>query len=345
MNKEFPHSTDQIPLIVPFTCTPFGRNDVVRPTVVHNLTLPYIDYVAALGDSITAGFGAKGTNILNMFTEYRGVSWSIGGDASISGNVLTLANLIKLYNPNVRGFSTGTGGATSANANYNQAVSGAVASDLVNQAMALYNRMRTVNDFATSYKLITIFIGGNDLCAACNDYNTYSTANYIFHIKNVLGYIKQNFNNVIVNLVPAIDVTELSQLTSGLCSLLHAFECSCGTGSQATQDAIKRLQKEYVIAAQQIASAPEWTTDSFAVILQPFMARTFVPKVNGNPDMSFFAMDCFHLSEKGHQAAAVAYWNNIWEKFGKKLDFWEGPREQIDCPTSKDFIWTSKNSN
>jgi phospholipase B1 len=43
-----------------------------------------------------------------MFTEYRGVSWSIGGDDSLN-NVLTIPNLIRKYNPALYGFSTGTG--------------------------------------------------------------------------------------------------------------------------------------------------------------------------------------------------------------------------------------------
>jgi len=60
--------------------------------------------------------------------------------------------------------------------------------------------------------------------------------------------------------------------------------------------------------------------------------------------MSFFAMDCFHFSEKGHQASVVPLFNNIFEKIGKKLDWWEGPRERFDCPTPKDFISTSRNS-
>ena len=48
-----------------------------------------------------------------MLTEYRGVSWSIGGDSSLSGSVLTLPNLIRMYNSNLFGYSTGTGGVTS----------------------------------------------------------------------------------------------------------------------------------------------------------------------------------------------------------------------------------------
>lgn len=32
---------------------------------------------------------------------------------------------------------------------------------------------------------------------------------------------------------------------------------------------------------------------------------------NGKPDLSFFAADCFHFSEKGHAEMAMALWNNM----------------------------------
>lgn len=32
---------------------------------------------------------------------------------------------------------------------------------------------------------------------------------------------------------------------------------------------------------------------------------------DGKPDLSYFAVDCFHLSEKGHAEMAMALWNNM----------------------------------
>ena len=45
----------------------------------------------ALGDSITAGFGLEG--FTGLYNEYRGRSWSIGGD----DGQLTLPNIIKYF--------------------------------------------------------------------------------------------------------------------------------------------------------------------------------------------------------------------------------------------------------
>lgn len=111
------------PLIY-FDCETFGPTPG-GPSSVHALRPGDIDVVMAMGDSITAGFGALSNNIFQIFTEYRGVSWSIGGDENVS-SVLTVPNAFKRYNPNVVGFSVGTGKANTANAALDQAVSGAI---------------------------------------------------------------------------------------------------------------------------------------------------------------------------------------------------------------------------
>ena len=55
----------------------------------------------ALGDSISAGFGMEGKR--GGLHEYRGKSWSIGGDA----NATTLPNFLRQFSPNVSGYSLG----------------------------------------------------------------------------------------------------------------------------------------------------------------------------------------------------------------------------------------------
>ena len=69
-----------------------------NPLGIHDLHINNIDIIIALGDSITAGFGIRG--LLGFFNEYRGRSWSIGGDI----DQLTLPNIIKYYNPYIKGF-------------------------------------------------------------------------------------------------------------------------------------------------------------------------------------------------------------------------------------------------
>jgi phospholipase B1 len=85
------------------------RND--GPQSVHDLRMDDIKVVGALGDSITAGFGIMGfdTTIdpiiaaLNSYNEYRGLSYSIGGDE----DAFTIPNYVKHYQSNVTGYSVG----------------------------------------------------------------------------------------------------------------------------------------------------------------------------------------------------------------------------------------------
>jgi len=43
-----------------------------------------------MGDSLTAAFGAKATSLLDLFNDWRGVSFSIGGDED-ADRVLTVS--------------------------------------------------------------------------------------------------------------------------------------------------------------------------------------------------------------------------------------------------------------
>lgn len=81
--------------------------------------------------------------------------------------------------------------------------------------------------------------------------------------------------------------------------------------------------------------------EDFAVVLQPFLHNYFVPRVGvsgredfkntfftnikensiyqhlflppqmGESDISFFSVDCFHISDRAHSEMAVALWNNM----------------------------------
>ena len=84
------------------SCPPIKNH--ATPTSVHRLTPKDISIVAALGDSATSGFGARSSSLVNLFADFRGIAWSIGGDASLE-KVLTLPNILKKYNPLVKGYS------------------------------------------------------------------------------------------------------------------------------------------------------------------------------------------------------------------------------------------------
>ena len=99
-NNELSHDIE--PTGTDFPCKPL--HDTTKTTSVHRLKPNDINVVAALGDSVTAGFGAKSSNLLTLYREFRGVSWSIGGDKTLD-QVTTLPNILKKYNSRIKGFS------------------------------------------------------------------------------------------------------------------------------------------------------------------------------------------------------------------------------------------------
>lgn len=96
-----------------FFCDPNGPGKRSRsiPISVHELRPGDIDIIAAMGDSLTAGNGALATNVLQVFIENKGVSWSIGGQSKWQ-KYLTLPNIIKVFNPNLYGYSLSDGYST-----------------------------------------------------------------------------------------------------------------------------------------------------------------------------------------------------------------------------------------
>lgn len=331
--------------LVYFNCSTYGPSPV-PPTNVNQLRPGDIGIVAALGDSITAGFGAGASSIFSVFTEYRGLSWSIGGDDSVS-SVLTVPNALRQYNPAVKGFSFGTGKEDSSNSQLDIAVSGAVASDMPGQAQALIDKIKanSTYDFENSWKLVTLFIGGNDLCKYCRDTEGYSPQNYFNNIQSALDILQAGLPKTLVNLVPVVDVTRLASVSSGLCFLLHPFECPCGTGSDSEQQQVREAQAAYVQQTQNLAALEKYQNDDdFAVVIQPFLVDTQVPlNSDGQPDGSYFAPDCFHFSEKAHAAAAVGLWNNMFEPVSEKKTAWVVD-EPFECPPPDSYIITNANT-
>ena len=80
-------------------CQKFTREGEAKS--VWSLKPSQVDIVMATGDSITAAFGANGRK--GGLHEYRGISWSIGGDS----NATTLPNYLRHYSQDIKGFSVG----------------------------------------------------------------------------------------------------------------------------------------------------------------------------------------------------------------------------------------------
>lgn len=139
---------------------------IIQNLYIHKcFVLGDIDIIAALGDSLTAASGATSKNWADLLMENRGLSWSIGGQWDWR-NVTTLPNILKAFNPNLIGYSRKDAYPFHEDTQYNMAEIGAVSADIPHMAKALVKRMKLDKriDFKNTWKMVTISIGGNDIC-------------------------------------------------------------------------------------------------------------------------------------------------------------------------------------
>ncbi|XP_032353162.1 phospholipase B1, membrane-associated isoform X2 [Camelus ferus] len=352
-----PHTKVEVTEGAEVRCPDKDPSDTI-PTSVHRLKLADIKVIGALGDSLTAGNGAgsKPGNVLDVLTQYRGLSWSAGGDQNLS-SVITLPNILREFNPSLKGFSVGTGKESSPRAFLNQAVAGARAEDLPVQARRLVDLMKnnTNVNFQEDWKIITLFIGGNDLCDFCDDTVHYSPENFVANIGKALDILHAEVPRAFVNLVKVLEIINLRELYQdknvscprlilrNLCPCVLKFDDN-STELAALIEANKKYQER---THELVESGQYDTREDFTVVVQPFFEKVDMPKTpEGLPDSSFFAPDCFHFSSKAHAHAASALWNSMLEPVGQKARQYNFESKiNITCP---DEVWpylsTYKNS-
>lgn len=334
--------------VPPFHCDPLAKS-ATNPTSVHALRPGDIKVIGAMGDSLTAGTGISARWILEELIENRGLTWSGGGQGTYKDH-LTVPNILKHYEPQLVGYATGNGDENSKNAQFNVAVAGSVSGDLTAQARELVERMRNDPrvDIENDWKLVTILSGNNDLCDYCKD-SRYTAEAYKSNVIAALDILHAELPRTLVNLVEPLNMEIVIELNKGiLCSALHFFLCECAAfpDNDEKEKEVIRIADEYQRLTDEIALSGRYDTrEDFTVVCQPFFNQTYVPySGNGEPDLSYFAPDCFHLSEKGQEAAASALWNNMVEPVHFKRTEWT-PGELIECPTEeKPYIYTNKNS-
>ncbi|XP_033633251.1 phospholipase B1, membrane-associated-like [Asterias rubens] len=330
-----------------FDCSITSSNDV--PSSVHKLRPGDVAVIGAFGDSITAGNGALACTLLEVFIEYRGTSWSIGGDGTFD-TALTLPNILRLYNPDLIGYSLGVGNVSSNTSYLNCAVPKSRSSAMPGQAEDLVKRIYAdpTIDVANDWKVITLFIGGNDVCEFCKDRPNYTKEKYIERITKALDHLHDKLPRTLVNVVGLINVTQLTKQSEFICGLAHAIICSCIKNLDYNETLeVEQLTRDYQEVLRDLANSGRYdTTDDFTVVYQPFMENTQFPAdENGDFDKSFMSPDCFHLSAKGHAFAAKELWNNMLQPVGHKSMEWDPFSKSLSCPTENmPYFATNKNS-
>jgi len=168
----------------------------------------------------------------------------------------------------------------------------------------------------------------------CNDIPANNAANYKTNVIAALEIIQKNIPRVFVNLVANLDITKLYDFTTGLCSVLHTYECPC-PANKGTRDTVKTYVKTYQTTSYEIAA--NFTArklNDFAVVVQPFLIdspiynRTFLS-----------AADCFHPSGLAHGVLSTALWNAMITPIAQKPTSWD-PASTPACATANTIFYT-----
>ncbi|XP_071485810.1 phospholipase B1, membrane-associated-like [Diadema antillarum] len=331
-----------------FSCPPSTSPTI--PTSVHLLRPGDIKVVAAMGDSLTAGYAAKASTFQLVYWEYPGVSASIGGNKNLE-EVITLPNIFRKYNSDIYGFSTGRSRVYThpSNKKFNVAKSGAVARDVQKQARELITMMKADNsvNFEKDWKFITLFIGGNDLCSGCISSYENTAEEFVQDVESAIQTIHDEVPRTFLNVLTVPLVSTLSELRGPYtCNIMTGLSCSCILGGPEAEKLLYLKTKEYQdLLRTTIQSGKYDDKEDFAAVYQPFFENSVPPlSPDGSVDRSYFAPDCFHFSQKGHSAQAIVNWNSLFQPVGSKSPAYS-PGETLDCPsTDFPFMYTNVNS-
>ncbi|KAI5724804.1 hypothetical protein M8J77_007346 [Diaphorina citri] len=336
----------------PFPCDLSQARSPLPPNNVNQLRPGDIDIVGAIGDSITAGNGIVATNPSQVNTENRGLSWSVGGQEDWR-TYLTVPNILKMFNPNLFGYSLSDSYSTHRNAQFNVAEIGAMSKDLVSMAKEVSKRIKNDprTDLKNHWKLITIMMGSNDFCSdLCYSEVDKALERHREDLVTALSILQRELPRTLVNLVIQ---PNLHVLTSGQypiqCNLLHLFLCPCLFASKykSLQDDYEQLMRSWQVVEMEVSKMPQFRTKDFAVVPQMFTMDIKLPtlKSSRQVDMNHMAPDCFHLSQRSHSLAANALWNNMLEPTHNKSTNWTPAYQLIRCPSeSSPYLFTWDNS-
>ncbi|KAH1011986.1 hypothetical protein HUJ04_001245 [Dendroctonus ponderosae] len=324
-----------------------------RPQSAHQLRPGDIDVVGAIGDSLTAGFGVEVDSLLALLHEARGSSFSIGGAGTWQTH-LTLPNILKQFNPYLYGYSLNAI-TTDSKSKFNVAEGGAISNNMPFMARVLVDRIKRDKhvDLENDWKMISIFIGHNDLCSdACYKRDFQKVlANHEADIVETLRTFRNHLPRTVINLIPPIHLKILLDMTDkpASCIVPHIISCPCliGLPHRHLVPQMMRLMDQWQALDLQIANYPEFDSDQFTIIAHKFTLNFTLPRLeNGGMDYGYTAADCFHASQRGHAKAANDLWNSLLEPYGQKTTNGGPEFARFLCPSpERPYMFTQRNSN
>jgi hypothetical protein len=333
-----------------FTC-PALTPSVSPPIDVRHIRPTDVKAFLAMGDSITAAFAAKDLFKLDGIREFRGISWSIGGDDGaytvpnffqrVSGfphshahgsslGVQIPLEAVKIKGHAVRSWDPRVD-------QLNGAVSLAKVQDLDVQMDYLVAEAKKIQglDFERDWKVLTILIGANNLCISCEQGRKDATPEFFeAKYRAILERVRREIPKVFVNAVPMFNISGVraQQQSSSYCKLINPIsdnECPCMGRSDSDRLAMDEHNALYTQVIRNVSAdyAARNLTD-FAVVMQPCFVDLPVLALE-----YLSGVDCFHPSHIAHAAMSIGLWNNMLQQEGEKDTTLDPATVKFLCPS------------
>ncbi|KAI9316722.1 hypothetical protein BX666DRAFT_189947 [Dichotomocladium elegans] len=341
------------------------------PSSVHDLRPDDIEIVAAIGDSISAGVAEVNIDTeyltLESFKEHRGLAFSMGGDAG----ALTFPNLIQHYKSGVPLIGPSVGVRQLATCpetifcmsgiqrpeldRLNAAIPAATTLGLEQQAQYLIDRIGKNTEHNNKWKVITVFLGMNDMAVSCKP--GFSFLDAARRMSQGLDKLLQNIDHVLIAVVGPLHIENALGVTDKEPGYrkhfqnssidIQQFECACcHTPVEKVLPPVRSVTKSIVSISidgymQALRGVVESHRNNHPAATSTV---TFVPLnmdiANVSPRI-LSNVDGYHPNVLGHQFLAKAYWNQLFLPYEKRLDSMEYDANlQVHCPSDSDRFQT-----
>ncbi|KAI8146915.1 hypothetical protein BJV82DRAFT_596998 [Fennellomyces sp. T-0311] len=262
--------------------------------------------------------------------EYRGKVFSAGTDP----DEYTIPNFLSVYS-DAQG---GPGGVTlpmSRGKDLDNAISGAKTQDLdgeVSRLIHLLNIDRHYQRIKDEWKLITLFIGANNICVLCDPPVTRlpllaQADEFEKNIRDALVRLKTDVSKSFVNLVALFNVSSVYEAAQGdpYCEFVwnpaHVSVCSCVQHDDEQRQIADDMVAEYNARLEKLAADETLSDKHFQVAYQPGFSQLPIAKYKQG---YLSGIDCFHPNKCANQVFAMVLWNNMFsspEEKRQPLDF------------------------
>ncbi|KAH8403033.1 hypothetical protein KR222_003484, partial [Zaprionus bogoriensis] len=337
-----------VPSHVPFPCPLNNTRSRTVPTSVERLRPGDIDIIAALGDSISAGNGIMSSHALDLINEFRGLAFS-GGGLGNWRSFLTLPNILKVFNPKLYGFATGNALVANHQVSHLSIAEPMIMShDLLYQARVLIDLLQRDPhvDMQRHWKLVTVFVGGNDLCSDMCHWNDPQVLldQHAKDLRQAFRLLRDNVPRLLINLIVVPNIMLTMKHMIGVpvqCYMVQRIACHCLISDHITP-AESRQRQETILRWQQIdlaiARLPEFQRKDFAIIAHPVVSNMTSPLLpDGKIDWRIFSHDCFHFSQRTHAMVSNQLWNSMLlpDELKPRPNQLPEPFERFLCPSAE----------